>query len=207
MYKFYISIIVAVVLFICLLIINRDKENEYKKIVTNIGIAIIAGILVYFITTISGDDTKPSYTPEPTQAVLYTKAPVDTPIPSMATQDENIDFNEKEYMEQYLTAMTKAINNNDFSSVERYLKLDSTAYTEQKDYITNYCQENKITEEIESVDILKIEVINKYTVVVDTYETYNITSPKKGNRTTSFNTQYTIENINGNWEISKIINN
>ncbi|MBQ2664163.1 MAG: hypothetical protein IJG16_08465 [Clostridia bacterium] len=103
-------------------------------------------------------------------------------------------------------AMTSAINNNDFSLVASYLKLDSNAYNEQKDYILNYCQENQITERLKNIEIVKTTIENKYTVIEDTYETYHLLSPKKGDRDSSFNTKYTIEYTGDKWEISKIIN-
>lgn len=205
MNKLYISIMATIVILIAMLLLN--KKSGYKRIFTDLGVAIVSGMIVFFISEPLNFDKKAD-TLDHTEPI-QTMSAIDTVKASDldVSQDDEITLNEQEYMEEYLTAMTKAINNNDFSKVEKYLKIDGSAYAEQKDYITNYCQKNEITEKVKEVEILNDNIINKHTVEVSTYETYDITSPTKGNRVESFNTQYTIEEINGIWKISEIVNN
>lgn len=201
-----IPIITAIILTIIVLVLSNGKG--FKNIIKEIIIAIIAEIVITIgsnYTTIFGGGGE-GETPQPTQ-IIETEAPVITGAPvDMPVMAENSDFDSYDYITQYLTALTRAVNKNKFSEVEQYLKLNSAAYEEQKDYIQRYTQENSITEVLSSVEILSDKMIDDNTIILETYETYDITSPVRGFRTSTFNTQYTLENINGDWKIAKIYN-
>ena len=117
--------------------------------------------------------------------------------------DEELDVNI--FIKAYLSAMTSAINNSNFNYVSDFLYNKSKAYSEQKTYIEEYCQQHEIKETVVSVDIIS-EKKSKNKVIIDTRETYDITSKVNGKRTTSLLTSYSIDKINGTWLITKIIN-
>lgn len=198
-----ISVGLTIILMVILFSINR---GGIKEVITNLIIAVVAGVVVSWIS-IKESPLQPQSSAVSLPVVTHTaqsSEPIhseETPIP-----EENVDFYAEEFIENYLTAMIEDINSNKFSSVVEYLNVDSEAYNEQKNYILSYCKDNEITEEFKDVEILNVNTINKYTVVVDAYETFNITSPARGSRTSSFNTQYTIQYIDNAWKITKIKN-
>ncbi|MBQ2664164.1 MAG: hypothetical protein IJG16_08470 [Clostridia bacterium] len=88
--KFIISFFVTLILFLVLLAYNHEKREE---IITNIGIAIVAGILVYAVAGIIGHkyphiiDEHP--TPEPTQTVNVMEEQIEY---KTTTTPSTIDF-------------------------------------------------------------------------------------------------------------------
>lgn len=208
MKNLYYGIGAAIVFFIVLLAINKGTDTI--KIITNIGVAVIAGILVSVILSYTSTDTikesEEIVTASPTATVVSVITATVAPSITNTPNNEDIYFDAQGFMNKYLSDMANAVNSNNFSKVEKYLKSDSDAYIEQKNYIVNYCKEKQIKESFKTVEILTTNKLNKYTVVFDTYETYDITSPSRGSRTSSFNTQYTVEYVAGDWKISKIVN-
>lgn len=202
----YFAIVIMIVLFIIIIIIKDRKD--IKKEIVNIFVAIIAGVAVLVINNLLGIDVNlinifPTSTPT---IIPVTPSPLPSPSESPTPTFEPLtNYNAQAFMKNFLLDMTVAVNTQNFNKVEKYLKEDSNAYTEQKKYILNYSQENNDKKELKRVEILYFNAINKYTAIIDTYETYGISSPQKKYKVSEFSAKYTVNYVGGSWKISEII--
>lgn len=100
-------------------------------------------------------------------------------------------------MHNYLNAFIKAINEHNFSYIEKYMVKDGPVYKENKEYI-----KKDITEELLSYNFLKVSYPSKNTCIIHMQETYKIQNQKEPLHMRTIDSYYKLmKNSNGEWQV------
>ncbi|RDY23781.1 hypothetical protein CHF27_006575 [Romboutsia maritimum] len=106
------------------------------------------------------------------------------------TNEEDIKNQITSLVKDYLNNLPNAINNNDFSYISKYLKINSNIYNEKLNFI-NELNEKKMTYYIKDINISKIELDNsKLNFVVKASETCSITDTEGNTINKTYNIKY-----------------
>lgn len=121
-----------------------------------------------------------------------------TPNTLMTENSSTSGLSEPEkLMKEYLPACVKAINNHDFSYIEKYMVKDGPVYKENKEYI-----KNNFTEEFLSCKIIDIKYPTKDSCIVHLTETYKIQNNKEPLHMRTLESYYKLlKQSDGSWQV------
>lgn len=166
-----------------------------------LGIVIIITITLFWLGGCS--NTEQIAQPPSVSTPPMVQAETATPIIDESSKVINEDIIRK-LIQNYETSLIEAINNNNFSLVEKYLIIDSELYKSQKQFVENLYNQ-QIRERLVDFEIKEIKKVNensKYWVFV--CEVIEINQPNKEAMQKQFNWIYTSEVQNGQLGLSKI---
>lgn len=109
-----------------------------------------------------------------------------------------------EFLTNYLKVSVEAINQNDFSLVEKFINQDGPKYKEQKDY-TAYLNKKNITEDLLNVRITEIVTNDNNEYTVYTNEEYNIYYEDNTVSNKKFNSIYKVVIKNNQLFVNELI--
>lgn len=121
-----------------------------------------------------------------------------TPNVLMSASSSTSGLTEPEkLMHNYLNAFIKAINEHNFSYIEKYMVKDGPVYKENKEYI-----KKDIKEELLSYNFLKVSYPSKNTCIVHMQETYKIQNQKEPLHMRTIDSYYKLKkNSSGDWQV------
>lgn len=121
-----------------------------------------------------------------------------TPHTLMSASASTSGLSEPEkMMHNYLNAFIKAINEHNFSYIEKYMVKNGPVYKENKEYI-----KKDITEELLSYNFLKVSYPSKNTCIIHMQETYKIQNQKEPLHMRTIDSYYKLKKkSNGEWQV------
>lgn len=121
---------------------------------------------------------------------------IDSDVQRICSETGGLSEPEK-LMKEYLPACVKAINNHDFSYIEKYMVKDGPVYKENKEYI-----KNNFTEEFLSCKIIDIKYPTKDSCIVHLTETYKIQNNKEPLHMRTLESYYKLlKQSDGSWQV------
>ncbi|WP_377887518.1 hypothetical protein [Alkalihalobacillus sp. R86527] len=200
---------------------NRNKKSKKKPLL--IGGTLVIIILTIIFTNMYNNGVENQ--PEAIQVNTIEEAPADTEVDNEddvleAPPEEVVDepvieenpiptFSDREikhFMDQYSALTINAINQQNFSLVERMIDPDGEMYQEQLDYI-EYLSGKDISEKLLFFRIDDVERIDETTYKINTYEEYDIVYGVEGTqKVKSFNSAYLLKVMeNNNLGVNKLL--
>jgi hypothetical protein len=108
----------------------------------------------------------------------------ETDLTSAVTEQQVRDF-----MKRYITLGVASINQRDFSLIEELIDPSGKLYNDQQNYL-QYVKEKGITEQLNALDVEKIEVADENHFKVHTYEEYEINYNNESKKFKSFRSEF-----------------